>query len=64
MGQKWSEKNQEFLELCFFQSWKKTESKKFLDPCLELGFFSELQNGKYSRYPFLQLFRTRVMDTH
>ena len=26
-------------------------------------FFSEHQNGKHSRYPFLKLFRTRVLDT-
>ena len=53
--------------------WKKIESKNFLDsiffqtispPCLGLCFFSELQNGKCSRYPFLQLFRTMVLDTH
>ena len=27
-------------------------------------FFSEVQNGKSSRYPFMQVFRTRVLDTH
>ena len=27
-------------------------------------FFSEHQNDKCSRYPFLQLFRTRVLYTH
>ena len=62
-----------FLDSVFFQGWKKTESGKFLDsgffqtispPCLGLCFFSELKNGKCSSYPFLQLFRTRLLDTH
>ena len=46
---------QEFSDSVFFHS--------ISPPCLGLCFFSVHQNGKCSRYPFLQFFRTRVLDT-
>ena len=62
MGEKWSEKNrvQEFLVLYYFSALKKNRVQEILGlcffqtispPCLGLCFFSELQNGKCSRYP-------------
>ena len=46
MGEKWSPRIS--WTLFFFHSWKKPESKKFLD-------------GKCSRYSFLQVFRTEKL---
>ena len=65
----------EFLKLCFFHKLeKKTESKKFLasvffktvsPPCLGLWFFFwPLKNYKFSLYPFLTFFSTRLLETH
>ena len=64
--------SKKFLDSVFFSKLEKTESKKFLDsvffqtisPHVWDSFFSELQKGKCNRYPFLQLFRTRVLGTH
>ena len=64
---------QEILGLWFFPAVKKNRVQDNLRLCFFLDhfspmsgtcFFSEHQNSKCSRYPFLQLFRTRVLDTH
>ena len=76
MGEKWSEKNrvQKYLGLYFISELEETRVQEILglfsnhfspmSGTLFFLFFSKHQNGKCSRYPFLQVFRTRVLDTH
>ena len=57
-----------------FKAGRKTESKKLLEPvffqtisplCPGLGlFFQKTKNYKFSLYPFLKFFSTRVLEPY
>ena len=66
MGEKWFEKKQSSRTsgtLFFFKAWRK-QSPRNSWTISPLCIFQTTKNGKFSLYPFLTFFSTRVLETH